>query len=171
MPALKAEEIYKQNLVNNQKFYRITHSSQSRHRKKHLNLSVLNNMPLEYKKLYETKYQYLYDSGASLNDSPGASKKFNQTSDLWAPVFNEEEVADGVESIHFDENGQQVYPSQSQEKGRANIAKDQQILSRLERDCDQTMASLAELTAPLRHFTFTKEALYSSKFMDPEVQE
>lgn len=48
---LKAQEAVKQNTVNNQRFFRITHSSQSNRKRltSNMNLSQLFNLPQEYK--------------------------------------------------------------------------------------------------------------------------
>jgi len=55
------EEQMKANIVNNNKFYRFTHSSQSGRRQISANggINSIKELPVEYQKLYEKKFSYL----------------------------------------------------------------------------------------------------------------
>jgi hypothetical protein len=56
------EDQFKDNLVNNQKFYRITQTSQGKRKNylsAHSNLLQENNLPPEYDRIYEKKHKFL----------------------------------------------------------------------------------------------------------------
>jgi hypothetical protein len=55
------EDQFKDNLVNNKKFFRITQTAQGKRKNPtaHSNLLQDNNLPPEYERIYETKHKFL----------------------------------------------------------------------------------------------------------------